>query len=60
MQDKDKKIEAYGNIISAWYILAGIEPLEEYCEEQVKKLINLHPEDEKIIREEYRKVFGDD
>ena len=55
--NKEERRESYRNIMNAWYILSGIEPFKAYCEEQILKLINAHPEDEAIIREEYGKVF---
>ena len=58
--NKEERRESYRNIMNAWYILSGIEPFKEYCEKQINKLINSIPEDEIIIREEYRKVFGGD
>ena len=52
----DKK-EYYRMIIGAWYLISGIEPFEEFCKDQVIKLIGAYPADKEIIMEVVKEVW---
>jgi hypothetical protein len=56
MTDKET---AYRGIIGVWRILAGFSPFLEFCEEQIQKLISMHPEDDEIILRAFNEVWPD-
>lgn len=56
IQMTDKK-EYYRMIIGAWYLISGIEPFEEFCKDQVIKLIGAYPADKEIIMEVVKEVW---
>jgi len=49
-RERKQRIEDYRMIMGSWYLLSGITPFEEYCNEQIEILIKSNPQDAELIR----------